>query len=559
MTRSLPSNPSLENLRKQAKTLQKQWAAGEPAALARIQAVRPRHDQPDASGPRLSVCQLVIARELGFESWPRLKVAVRAANLESADQFVTLACLCHDDPHYDHRSFPARASQMLQDNPSLSEANIWSAVAAGNVYAVGRLLDRHPDLVDRPGVHGWVPLICACYSRVRPTLEVARLLLDRGADPNAFTMKGNADERLDQTPRRFTALTGVFGGGSTGLANQPPHPQWRELAELLLERGASPADEQALWINPGDSLEILLGHGLKPDDLAPAGISLMGRELCRAARQGDLNRVRLLLAHHARLDEKFEGRTPWQHATEHGNLEIARLLEQAGAPAAGLTEVEHFVALCLAGDERGVRALLDREPDLLARAPKDMVQRAVDSRRPEAVRLVLDLGFDPNWVEDNAPIHMSGILARSPEILRLLLSRGASLKLRDPWYDGTGIGAADFFHETALRDFLLQQDGVDLFDALDFDRLDLVPGILERDPAALERPFARCLSREPQPRDWHTPLTRMVMRGKTEAVRTLLELGADRSARHPDGRGLVQVARDAGFEEIAALLESQKP
>ena len=45
------------------------------------------------------------------------------------------------------------------------------------------------------------------------------------------------------------------GGGSTGLANQPPHPRWRELAELLLERGADPADEQALWINQGASLE----------------------------------------------------------------------------------------------------------------------------------------------------------------------------------------------------------------------------------------------------------------------------------------------------------------
>ena len=68
------------------------------------------------------------------------------------------------------------------------------------------------------------PLICACYSRVKPvdpahsTFVVAKLLLDRGADPNAFTMKGNMDERLDQTARRFTALTGMFGGGSTGMA-----------------------------------------------------------------------------------------------------------------------------------------------------------------------------------------------------------------------------------------------------------------------------------------------------------------------------------------------------
>ena len=97
-----------------------------------------------------------------------------------------------------------------------------------------------------------------------------------------------------------------------------------------------------------------------------------------------------------------------------------------------------------------------------------------------------------------------------------------------------------------------------MFDALDYGRLDRVPEILARDPEALERPFARCLSRAPKPEDWQTPLVRMVVRGRTEAVRVLLEHGADVAARHPDGRSLLQIARDQGFDAIVGLLEGRE-
>ncbi len=568
MTKSLPANPSLENLKKQAKSLKKAWHVGGVEAIARIRAAHPQYgalsdEQLRAIKPRLTDCQLVLAREAGFTSWPQLKAAVLTANRELPDEFVTIACLCHDDPHYDHRSFHVRAQEMLRDKPWLSEANIWCAAAAGDTGAVRTFLDTQPELVNRPGPHAWVPLICACFSRVKPveaahsTFEVAKLLLDRGADPNAYTMKGNADERLDQTPRRFTALTGLFGGGSTGLANQPPHPRWRELAELLLARGANPADEMALSINQSACLELLLRHGLKPDAMGPGGITLMGRALSQAARHGHTDQVKLLLAHHARTDEKFQGELPWEHAMRLGRLEVARLLEEAGAPVAELDELGRFVSLCMAGDERGARALLEQALELMARAPKDLVHRAVWTKRKNAVKLVLDLGFDPNYQEDNAAIHQAGELAENEEILRVLLSHGASLTLRDPWYDGTAIEWANFFNYADLRDRLLAEPGICLFDALDYGRLDRVPEILARDPAALERPFAECLSRAPKPEDWQTPLVRMVVRGKTDAVRVLLDRGANVAARHPDGRSLLQIARDKGFGEIVRLLEGR--
>jgi ankyrin repeat protein len=582
MTRSLPLHPSLENLKKRAKALKRAWQSGDAHALERVRAAHPKLGSEEAlqqATSRLTDCQLVLAREAGFASWPQLRIAVEAAQHDLPDEFVTLACLCYDDPHYDHRMFHARASEMLRNHPWLASANIWCAAAVGSAAAVAAILNEEPDAVNRTGPYGWMPLLCACYSRVTPveiselrisepgvnhsTYEAAKLLLDRGADANAYTMKGDADERLDQTPRRFTALTGLVGGGSTGLANQPPHPRWRELAELLLERGADPADEWALWIHPAASLELLLHHGLKPEArTADGAITLMGRELSRAALEGHLDRVKLLLQHGARADEVFRGRTPWQHAMDRGNLEIARLLEEAGAPMARLSDLEELMSLCLAGDAAGVRALLERAPDVVQRAGF-MVNKAVSTRRIEAVRLALDLGFDPNFMDEVAPLHIASggggdtgwLREADKEIVDLLLERGGSLEVREPFYDGTPIGWAGFFDHVAMRDFLLSKERISIFDALEFDRLDRIADIVARDPEALERPFARCLTREPKAEDWQTPLVRMVSQGKIEAVRVLLAHGADAAARHPDGRSLTQVAQEKGFHEIAALLQ----
>ncbi len=63
----LPAHPSLEQLRKQAKDLLKQFRSGDSAARERFHKHR-----PESSSPILADAQLVLAREHGFESWPKL-------------------------------------------------------------------------------------------------------------------------------------------------------------------------------------------------------------------------------------------------------------------------------------------------------------------------------------------------------------------------------------------------------------------------------------------------------------------------------------------------------
>ena len=68
---SLPERPDLGQLRRQAKKLRRSALAGDRDAVERL-----RHVDVDPAAVTLSSAQLVIARELGFASWPRLKEAI---------------------------------------------------------------------------------------------------------------------------------------------------------------------------------------------------------------------------------------------------------------------------------------------------------------------------------------------------------------------------------------------------------------------------------------------------------------------------------------------------
>ena len=85
-TPRLPARPSLEQLRKQAKELLQQLRSGDKSATARLHA-----HKPEVSTPILADAQYVIAREHGFESWPKLVHHIHAAQPSELDQHRRIA------------------------------------------------------------------------------------------------------------------------------------------------------------------------------------------------------------------------------------------------------------------------------------------------------------------------------------------------------------------------------------------------------------------------------------------------------------------------------------
>src|SRR5258708_1882699 len=88
----LPAHPSLEQLRKQAKELLRQYRAGETTALERFRAASPRRDDHGVSqSVALADAQFVIAREYGFETWAKLKHHVEALRPSGIAQYERLS------------------------------------------------------------------------------------------------------------------------------------------------------------------------------------------------------------------------------------------------------------------------------------------------------------------------------------------------------------------------------------------------------------------------------------------------------------------------------------
>ena len=72
-SRTLPSNPSLAQQKKQAKELLQSFTAGDPEARDRVRAVL-----PDKQRIVLGDEQFVLAREYGFTNWSALKQHIDA-------------------------------------------------------------------------------------------------------------------------------------------------------------------------------------------------------------------------------------------------------------------------------------------------------------------------------------------------------------------------------------------------------------------------------------------------------------------------------------------------
>ena len=498
--RGLPGNANLEQLKKGAKSFQRAVRAGDVGAAEIVREFHPR--LPDAhpgshelNGFTRTDAQLVIARQFGFASWPKLRAHLElvaryarspheqpvggplADEKAVVDEFLRLACLTYGDDDPDRLR---RAQSLLEQHDWLRRASIHTIAATGDIDAARELLDRapsHASLVGGP--HRWEPLLYLTYARVplgqgRSAVAVARLLLEHGADPNA----GYLWEGLIPP---FTALTGALGGGGT----IPKHPEELALARLLLQAGADANDGQALY-NRGwgsdpqeDWLELLFEFGLGSGDGGPWRRLLGERQdsprtmledlLIAAAGHGLIDRVRRLLARGVDPEGRepkhpiYQGRSPVQQAALAGHMDVVSVLVDAGA-SWDHDRVDELVATAMAGDRGTVQRLLAADPGLRRRAierrPEQLV-RAAEQNRYEAVALLIELGFDVNARSRTAPLHEAAMRG-NVSVIRLLLDHGADPNVHDSAYDATPAGWAEHHGQgeaQQLLEALEQPDG----------------------------------------------------------------------------------------------------
>ena len=573
MSRPLPENHDPAAMQALVDALLVASRSGDSAAVDRIRA-HPRFENIDDAASAAATldaedAQAVVAGEYGFASWRRLMVYItHPAELED---FLQLSCL-----NYFTSDRPAnyqRARALLTADPSLGERDIWHAACVGDVQAVRRFLDADAELADRLGGYfDWPPLLYACYSRLdlpgRSTLAVAELLLERGADPNAHYMWGGQ--------YRFTALTGVFGEGEMGPVNQPPHEERDALARLLLQAGANPNDGQALYntmFTPDSGcLRLLLEYGLderhrnnwlivENDEYADNPSQTLGYQLEWAARNHHVERAKLLIDNGAEVRREVQGRSLYEWAWLTGHPDLARYLLDHGAEAVELDASERFAGVCMSGDVAAARAMLATTADLVSRTQEKMPDLLVDaagSNRLDAVGALLDVGFDVNRPNVTA-LHQAAFHGHLAMAQRLV-ANGADIGAREDRFAATPLQWALTGGEADVADYLASLE-IGIFDAVLTENTTRIEALLDAEPGLLETTVGverAKRSSAPHNEDWPTPLAFAVARNNAVAVRLLLERGAKVDVRDPDGRGLVEIARQAADEEIVAMLAGRR-
>ncbi len=554
---SSESGADFEGLRKRAKRWLKAIHAGDDTARAEFAALVPQHSRAIT----LREVQQALARQRGFASWALLKEQFEFEGLARSgehalrDEFLNKACLSYGD---DWPSNWRRAERILARNPELARESIHSAVLCGELEHVQRLLDERPELVhQKGGPRGWEPLLFLCYGRLpleraaQQSLAIARLLLARGADPNAHWLSPGGDSTY-----RFTALTGALGQGELA---QPEHPHAEALARLLLEAGADANDSQGLYDTclRGDEtrwLELLFEFGLDnrtvnwvtsattEPEKRPGNLSFL---VAAAAKSGQLARLECLLAHGADPNavSSYTGRSSYQTALLAGHHAIAAWLARHGATATPLAGIDAFVGASARGDRASAAQLASEHPEYLA--DSEPLVQAAGRGDAEAVRILLELGVDPNRPGKHQYLALNNG-ASHRAVCELLLEHGADPRGRT--YNATAAGWALHQKNREMALFLAEKSRL-LLDAVMTGHVPLASDLLGRDPESVkERSPSGATPLHVLPDDPDTA---------EQLIALLLAHGADPNAQNDAGQTPREVLEANGKDEVVDRLDAQ--
>lgn len=475
--KQLPARPDLEQYKKQAKELARACRTNNAEARARLAVHHPR----GAAAPavKLSDAQLVIAREHGFESWPRfaahieqMRIAAAIADLaDPVDAFLRAALVPRDGRTSHSDGTLDEANAILARYPQVSGANIYVAAALADESAVLAFLARDAALAAATGgPYGWDALCHLCFSRYLRLdasrsdafVATARALLDAGVSPNTGWYEKPWREGDPE----------VWESALYGAAGVAHHPA---LTQLLLDRGADPNDGETpyhvpegydntvleillksgkvdekgkSWIlarkadwHDFDGMKLALSYGCNPNYVPHWGSSALQHSILR---DNWIEIVRLLLDHGADplVPSTKDGLNSIHMAAIRGRGDVLRLLAERGHDIK-LAGAEQLIAACALADRAQIDALVASQPEwrdaLLNRGGK-LLGAFAGVGNTEGVRCLLDLGLpaDARYPGDayfgtpknSTALHVAAWRA-NPDTMQLLIERGTPLNAKD--------------------------------------------------------------------------------------------------------------------------------
>jgi ankyrin repeat protein len=545
MSRQLPPNPNLEQLKKQAKALLKLQQTADSEALTRIRENHPRwknlsQEQAAVSQFALADAQLVIANEYGFASWSKLQSHVKALQAASSTAEVI--------------------------------ASLRYAAGKGDLGRLNALLDAHPDLIDERGGEGVrTPLHQAVFGNSEAAVK---LLLDRGANPNIRCEGDNAYPlHFAVEKHRFAIIRLLVEHGADTIGEGDYHElgvigwatAWsyiqpnREIVAYLLAHGARHNIFSAVAMGEAEVIRELVTR--TPNDLERRmnGTTMRSMPLHLAVMKNQPAAVTTLLDLGANMEAIDEARfSALDLAAFEGRHELVQLLLDRGAKVrlpAAVALHRHADVERLLRQDPGTLKLGGRWGRLIVRAseraPGDVIETLI--RHGAAVNVRDDPKTAIDSTSGYTPLHAAAWHGNVSAI-DVLMKHGADVRAREEKYHGTPAGWADYSDHKEARDLILRGP-IDIIEAVQYDMPQRVKAVLEEDPTALNRAFRDYGLFPSDAQPWHTPLAYAVTRGREEIVRLLIERGAIAALRSPAGETLSWIAQKAGHRDIALILD----